>query len=214
MGALSGADSVAKHITTKAACETFEDLEACDKAVSGVLDFHRVLAAAEGAGGGFLGLPGLLVDIPAITLLAVRLVRQVGVEYGYSADNQEEQQFVLSVLAAASANSQEEKIAAIAMNAHILNLIAKNTWKKLAEEAAKNKFGTAAVIMTIKEVAKMLGINITKRTSLAALPVIGAAVGAGANLWFINDVGLAAQRLYQERWLKERGLWLEASASS
>ena len=96
------------------------------------------------------------------------------------------------------------------MNGHVLNLIAKQTWKKLAEMAANNRFGAAAVIMTVKEIAKNLGINITKRVSMAALPVIGAAVSAGANIWFLNDVGVAAQRLYQARWLKERGLWLEA----
>jgi hypothetical protein len=54
---------------------------------------------------------------------------------------------------------------------------------------------------------KQLGINITKRKALAAIPVIGAAIGGTVNYWYLNDVCWAARRSFQERWLKEQNAW-------
>jgi hypothetical protein len=58
-----------------------------------------------------------------------------------------------------------------------------------------------------RDVAAQLGLNLTKRKALAALPVIGAAIGATVNGWYMRDIGAAAQRAYQQRWLEDRGLF-------
>lgn len=207
-GALSGFDWVSKNTTTAPGTADHSDIESCNKYADQVINFHIGIATAEGGAAGFFGLPAMVVDIPAVILLAMRQIRQIGCEYGYDVDTPEEQQFVFSIMASASANSQEEKLAAMAVNAHLINLLAKNTWKALAEKAAGQQIGGAAAIIAIKNLAKQLGINITKRSALAAIPVIGAVVGASANGWFVRDVGIAAQHLYQERWLKDRGLWI------
>ena len=52
-----------------------------------------------------------------------------------------------------------------------------------------------------RNLAKQLGINITKRKAAQAIPIIGAGVGAAMNLAFINDVSWAARRAFQEKWL-------------
>lgn len=204
-GILISCDGLTQMTLTKAACESFEDLEACDRSAESVLDFHKGLTGVGGAVSGLFGLPGLLFDIPTTTLLSIRMIRQIGIEYGYSNNSEDEKNFILSVLAAGSANSQEEKIAALVVNAHVTNIIAKQTWKKISQTAAQNKFSTSAAIIGIKSIAKALGINITKRSALAVLPGIGAVVSASVNVWFMHDVGITAKRLYQERWLKERG---------
>lgn len=59
--------------------------------------------------------------------------------------------------------------------------------------------------MTIKNLARQLGINITKRKALQAIPVLGAAVGATMNIVYITDITEAAIRTYQKRWLEENG---------
>ncbi|MCX5832758.1 MAG: EcsC family protein [Deltaproteobacteria bacterium] len=46
----------------------------------------------------------------------------------------------------------------------------------------------------------------TERKVLQAIPAIGAAVGGSANAWFINDVGWAARRAFQARWLIENNM--------
>lgn len=208
-GALTGFDWLGKNSTTEPGTSDHNDFNSCNKYADQVINFHIGVAMAEGGAAGFFGLPAMIVDVPAVVLLAMRQVRQIGREYGYNADNAEEQKFVFSVMSSASANSQEEKLAAIATNAYLINMLAKNSWKALAEKAAGQQIGGAAAVIGIKGLAKQLGINITKRSALAAIPVIGAGVGASANGWFIRDVGIAAQNLYQERWLKDRGLWID-----
>ena len=55
----------------------------------------------------------------------------------------------------------------------------------------------------LRALAKQVGVNLTKRKALEAIPVIGLAVGAASNGWFLREVGTAAQMSYQERWLSD-----------
>jgi hypothetical protein len=208
-GALAGVDWIGKNTTTAPGAANPDDFKSCNEYADRTINFHIAVATTEGGIAGFFGLPAMAVDIPAVILLAMRLIRQIGCEYGFDADTEEERQFVYSVISSASANSQEDKIAAIAANAHILNLLLKNTWKGLGEKAVSQQIGGAAAITAVRNLAKQLGINITKRNALAVIPFIGAVVGASANGWFVREVGVAAQNLYQERWLKEHDRWIE-----
>jgi hypothetical protein len=63
-------------------------------------------------------------------------------------------------------------------------------------EAIERKI--AQGLVSIKEFAKKLGVNITKRKALQAIPIIGGIVGAGTNSIFIRDVAWAARFAYQE----------------
>jgi hypothetical protein len=47
---------------------------------------------------------------------------------------------------------------------------------------------------------------------LAAIPATGAVVGASLGGRYLRDVGLAAQRAYQERWLIDGGVIIELDA--
>jgi EcsC protein family len=121
--------------------------------------------------------------------------------YGYDCTTEEDKKFVLGILAASGANSVEEKTAAILALQSIRNTIAKQTWKKMAQHAAQKPLSQEAAIIAVKSLAKQLGINISKRKALQAIPIIGSIVGSSSNGWYIKDVGWAARRAFQERWL-------------
>lgn len=190
-----GAVSDIKELQTK-------DLELSDKLASEVSNWAMGIAAAEGFAAGATGLPGMAVDIPTLITLGLRTIHKIGLCYGFEAKSEEDIMFVYQVMSAAGANTVKEKVAAIAIIKDINVMIAKNTWKKLAEDAAANKISRAALVMTIKALAKRLGINITRRKALQAIPMIGGAVGAAMNTAFINDITWAARRSFQERWLE------------
>jgi len=194
---------------TDAFARDLGDIPQCDKGADRVINFHIAAAAGEGALAGFFGIFALPLDIPAIITLALHVVRQVGVEYGYSDDTEDERKFVFSALSAAGANSQEEKVAALGVAGILMNKLAKETWKTMAARAAANQLGADAAVIAIRNLAKQLGYNLTKRKALTAIPVIGVVVGASANGWFIREIGVAAQKLYQERWLRDHGLIVE-----
>ena len=59
--------------------------------------------------------------------------------------------------------------------------------------------------MCIKNLAKQLGINITKRKALQTIPIVGAGIGAVMNAAYITDITEAAIRIYEKRWLNDNG---------
>ena len=177
------------------------ELNKCDNLADSVHNWAIGLATTEGGVAGFFGLPGMVVDIPLIVSFALRTIHGVGLAYGFSLDTEADRQFALGILSASGANSVEEKIAALTMLRSIEVTLAKQTFKKMGEQAAKETFSKEAGILLIRNLAKQLGINLTKRKALQAIPFIGAGIGASVNGWYIKDVGWAARRAFQERWL-------------
>lgn len=190
-----------------------KDLKLCDQMADSVHNWAIGIATAEGAAGGFVGLPGLAADIPFITTLALRTIHKIGVCYGYVADAsnaEEEKAFVLGVLAAANASTLGEKASFILGLKQISLLIQRNAWKKLAEMGTANLL--AKSIVSVRQAAKLIGVNLTKRKASQSIPFIGGAVGAALNASFINDIAWAARRSYQRRWLEENKV-IEPEAS-
>jgi hypothetical protein len=182
-----------------------KNLELSDKLADEVHNWAIGVAVVEGAGTGVFGLPGAAADVPAVITLALRTIHKIGSCYGYECSSELDKKFILGVMSASGANSVSERLAALAALRSIEVTLAKVTWKKMAEKAAENQLGKEAAILTIKSLAKQLGINITKRKALASIPFIGAAIGGSVNGWYIKEVGWAARRAFQERWLIENG---------
>lgn len=158
----------------------------------------------EGGITGATGVFGLAADIPAIITLALRTIHKIGLCYGFEANNEMDDQFVLAILSASGANSVSEKTAALSMLRSVEITIAKRTWKAMAEKTAQQQISKEGAIIAIKDIAKQLGINLTKRKALQAIPAVGAIIGSSVNGWYIKDVGWAARRAFQERWLVDK----------
>ena len=179
------------------------DLEKSDSLANEVHNWAIGLATMEGGATGASGLLGMAFDVPAVIVLALRTIHKIGMCYGFEVKTKHDKEFVLAVLAVSGANEMGEKLAALTTLRAIEVAIAKQTWKQLGQKAATNQMGKEAGIIAIKNLAKQLGINLTKRKALQAIPAIGALVGASANGWYINEVGWAARHAFQEKWLVE-----------
>ncbi len=182
-----------------------KDLQLSDKLANKVHNWANAIATAEGGATGVFGLPGMLADIPALITMSLRVIHKIGLCYGYECNTEEEKKFIMGVMSAASANTVEEKSISVTTLQSISATLTKKTWKKMMEKASQDKFGIDAAILSIRALAKRMGVNLTKRKALQAIPIVGAGVGAAMNLAFINDVAWAARRSYQERWLIDNG---------
>lgn len=182
-----------------------KNLALSDRLANEVHNWAIGLAVVEGAGTGAFGILGAAVDVPAVITLALRTIHKTGVCYGYECKTELDKKYALGILAVSAANSVSEKVSAIATLRTIHVAIQRVTWKKMAEKAAKDRLSKEAAIVGVRALAKQLGINITKRRALTAIPVVGAAVGGSVNGWYIKEVGWAARRFYQERWLRDNG---------
>ncbi len=182
-----------------------KDLELSDNLANEVHNWADGIATAEGGIAGFFGLPGMAFDIPALITMSLRVIHKIGLCYGYQCKTEADKRYVLAILSAAGANSVEEKAISVTTLQAMNTIIGKMTWKKMTEKAIENKLSLEAAIVGIRNLAKQLGINITKRKATQAIPVVGAGVAAAMNLAFINDVAWAARRAFQERWLIDNG---------
>ena len=174
-----------------------KDLELSDRLANVCHNWAIGIALSEGGAAGFFGLPGMVADIPALITMSLRLIYKVGLCYGYQCKTDDDKKYALAILSAAGANTVQEKAISVATLQAVRNTINKVTWKKMAE----NKVGIEAAIIAIRNLAKMLGVNITKRKAAQAVPIIGAGVAAAMNGDFVRDVGWAARRMFQKRWL-------------
>lgn len=215
-GALDFSSSTAQWLTdTKdlvrdAGVHTVNDLktlslERSDELANSVHNWAIGLATAEGGAAGVGGVFGLAVDVPAIVTIALRTIHKVGACYGFEVKSQADKDFVLGILSSSSANDMQEKTLALMALRSIEVTIINQTWKAMAKQAGTQALGKEAGILAIKSLAAQLGINLTKRKALQAIPAIGALVGASVNGWYIKEVGWAARYAFQERWLAENG---------
>ncbi len=182
-----------------------KDLELSDRLANGVHNWANAIATTEGGAAGFFGVAGMAIDVPMLITLGLRTIHKIGLCYGYECKTEADQQYVYAIMAAAGANTIQEKAVSVTTLQAMNRTIATMTWKEMAETAATKKYGMEVAILGIKKLAKQLGINITKRKASQAIPIIGTAVGAAMNLAFINDVAWAARRSFQERWLAGNG---------
>jgi uncharacterized protein (DUF697 family) len=215
-GALDFSNLMARHLTDvndvlrDAGVSTVEELrglelEQLDRLADGVHSWAVGVAAAEGAATGALGLPGMAADIPVVITLALRTIHKIGVCYGYQARDERDAQFIYGVLSWSGANSMKEKVASLGFLRTLEVALMKQTWKAMNEKAVATRLSHEGALILGRNLAKQLGVNLTRRKALAIIPVIGAVVGGSANGWWMKEVGWAARRAFQERWLLDAG---------
>ena len=181
-----------------------KDLQLCDDMADEIHNWAIGYAMTEGAAAGAGGVFTIAADIPFIITLAFRTINKIGLCYGFEEKTEADKQRILQIMSAAGANTMKEKTLSLATLKAIQVTIAKTTWKKMAQTAATNQFSKEAAILSMKSLAKQLGVNLTKRKALQVVPAVGAGVGALMNRQFITDISWAARRTFQEAWLNEK----------
>lgn len=176
------------------------EMQVCDMLADSVHDRAIAVAAAEGGVTGASGLVGIALDIPTLMTLALRTIYQIALCYGFELKGEEGRHVVLRVFSLASANSLQEKEAALVSLVAIKQMLQQQSWHQM-QQAAMATIGKEALVVALRDLAAQLGINLTKRKALNIVPVVGAAVGAAVNASFLKDVGWAARRTFQEMWL-------------
>ena len=145
------------------------DLEQVDKVVGWLDAKYTGIAFTEGAAAGAVGVPGLVADIPALVALNLRAIAEYATYYGFDVASQRERLFAMHVLGLASSPSDAAKTPVMANLARIAaDAAKKKAWDVLEEKA---------FVQLIQQIAKALGIRLTKAKLAQAVPIIGAACG-------------------------------------
>ena len=172
------------------------DLEQIDRTIGRLAAKYKALALVEGAATGVVGLAGIPVDVVALVLLNLRAVGEYATYCGFDVREQDERLFALNVLGFVSGPSPREKRQALAQLMKIAREASnQKPWKELKKHA---------FFRLVKQIAKALGIRLTKAKLAQMMPVAGSVVAGVFNAQFTASVCAAASMLYRERFLAQK----------
>lgn len=178
-------------------------LKASDEQANACWNWNVGYGAAEGAGAGALGLLGLAADIPALFTICLREIQEIALCYGYDVTTPEEKEYMLQVLRTGSTGDIKAKMEFLIMLKQIEQILLKVSWKKMTSDLAAKQISLLSLLAAVKQFAKSLGFQLTKRKALQTVPFIGALFGASFNATFVNDIGRASYMCYRRRFIAE-----------
>lgn len=180
------------------------DLRGLDIAAKHYCNWHIGYATAEGVATGAVGIAGLAADIPALFTIAIRLIQEISTCYAYDPYDENEREYILHVLQTGATGDIKAKIEFLVGLKQVEQVLLKVAWKQMNQALARKELSKQAALAALRQFARTLGIQVTKRKALQAIPMFGALIGASFNATFVNDVGRAAYMSYRRRWIQEK----------
>lgn len=157
---------------------------------------------AEGAAAGVAGLPGIVVDIPALYGLLFGMISQVATTYGFSTDPDEERTHMLKILDIGHQLEPERKKEGMEELVLIQQMI--------REEKPVQDVQRFAVQKGLQTMARHLGLALTQRKLAQSVVLVGGVVGAGVNRQLAGEVGEVAFHAFRKRHITELAYLREA----
>ena len=168
-----------------------QKLELLDDLAAGVRSQHELMAALEGAGCGLGGIALLAADIPLLLGVTLRIVRQVSMCYGVDPFSPGEGVISYKVFELACGGTRDRY-------AQLLEIeTLKDELDGLEPQRRAEKAAVLASLIVSREAVKHVVSLLLSRKLFQAIPVAGAAVGAGFNYLFVSDVGEVAAQVYR-----------------
>jgi len=128
---------------------------------------HKVLTTISGALGGIGGLPTALAELPIATTMIFRAVQRVAAEYGEDPTSEETRLECLAVFGAGAQGPEDDGV-------------------DTAFIGARLGITGAAVHGLMKQVAPRFATILSQKLATQAVPLLGAAAGAGTNYAFTD----------------------------
>ena len=134
---------------------------------AGSNQMHKVLGAVSGALGGVGGLPTALIELPVATTVIFRAVQSVAESYGEDPTSEETRLECLAVFGSGGPGSEDDGVDTSFIGARL-------------------SLSGAAVNTLISRVAPKFGAVLSQKLATQAVPILGAAAGAGTNFAFVD----------------------------
>lgn len=160
---------------------------------------NAILAAVEGGGTGLGGVVFIAADVPLLFTINFRLIQQISSSYGFPLRGPAHRPLVLAVFNVAASGTREARADAVREMSVAAAAFA-------AEQGYKGRVSGTFQDQN-RHIPREIAKNIVGRKLAQAIPLAGAAVGAGVNYWFTTQTAEAAYMLFRYLFLefKERG---------
>ena len=171
-------------------------LEKLDPLARGQFSSNTILAAIEGGGAGLGGAVLIAADIPLLFTINFRMIQQIGAAYGFPMRGPNFRPLVLSIYNVAASSARDAKSDAL------------REVSVAAAAFAHDQNYRGRVSGTFRDqnrhLPREIAKNIVGRKIGQAIPIAGAAVGAGINYWFTNETAEAAYMLFRALYLERK----------
>jgi hypothetical protein len=191
-----------------------QDIEKLDPLARRFFSTNKVLAALEGAGCGFGGLALIGADIPALFGIGFRSIQQIGSAYGFDMRNPDMLAVIMGIFNAGSGLEVAVKTSVLAdMHIAAAALAGKAAYGKLAERT-NTALLTEIIQKSARSLPSQLAENLTKRKLSQAIPIVGAAIGAGFNYWFMSTIVVSAYMVFRKLYIERKYAMIAAEEAS
>lgn len=171
-----------------------QPIEQLDVLARGYFTENTMLAALSGGGTGLGGAVLIAADIPLLFMINFRLIQQIGAAYGFPMNGPEYRPIVLSIYNVAASNERDARHAAL----REISVAAAAFANEIAYKGrVKDTFRDQN-----RHIPREIAKNIVGRKVLQAIPLAGAAVGAGINYWFTSETAQTAYMLFRALYLE------------
>jgi len=173
-----------------------QPLEELDAIAKGYVTENAILAAVEGGGTGLGGAFLIAADIPLLFTINLRVIQQIGAAYGFSMQGPAYRPLVLSIFNVAASDDTQARHLALREITVAASAFANDLEYRGRVSGTFNSQNRHLP----REIAK----NLVGRKVLQAIPIAGAAVGAGINYWFTSEAATAAFMLFRALYLERK----------
>ena len=148
--------------------------------------YYKLANGVVGAGGGFFGLKGLILELPLSTGIIMRSIMDIARNEGENIDDIETRLNCLSVFALGGNSSKDDasEIGYFEIRTAMAQFIS-DAVRYVAEQGLSNK-NAPVLIRLITKIASRFEIILSEKAVAQAIPIIGAAGGAVVNTVFTN----------------------------
>lgn len=159
---------------------------------------HRLYSFTQGGTSGFGGIL-LGGDIPAVTVINMRIVQLIATVYGYEVKTPVEMMLALKVF---HAGMMPKRLQGTAWEEMIQDMkTMEDDYFYLGNEELTNM---RWIEQPMKQIVKLIAISSFRKKQFQGIPFISMAIGAGANYRMTHHVSDFAQKFYQYRYLHDK----------
>ncbi|MFS0864544.1 EcsC family protein [Fredinandcohnia sp. 179-A 10B2 NHS] len=160
---------------------------------------HRLYSLAHGGLSGTGGFVLLGTDIPAITILNLRIVQLIATTYGNEVNTPYEMMNSLKVFHAATL---PKRMRYQGWNTLVDDI--DNSYNQFIYEGTEELTNETWLELPLKHILKAVTISLLRKKVIQGVPLIGMAIGAGMNYQLTRQVSEFAHNYYRLRFLKEK----------
>ncbi len=160
---------------------------------------HRLYSFTQGGISGMGGPVLLASDLPAVTVINLRLVQLIAMSYGYNVNTPREMMISLKVFHAGTLPTRMQR-----MGLAELNEYTRSSHQSYFYEGPEEITDISWIEQPVKQIMKYIAITMFHKKKAQGIPILSMMIGASSNYSLTRRVSEFAQNYYLSRHFQEK----------